>query len=602
MRLAGALPDFSAESIEMARLPWLRVSLPGGRRTSLGQPRWISATAGPDAGASRSAGNTETLTFPRAVSRILSYGGERWEDHSLSTQKIFPAESSESWDPAVYLGWERPVPASVYWSLASRVVPPGWGGVDGGRSPQLAWEHSSGRTFRALEVKDRTLGFTQSGCVSWDLPRDWSAQEHFGESLYWVRARWVRGAYPTAPRVGAILPHAAEVYGRRTLVDQLFEVLIDRRGRGVLLFGGGEPERFGVVDVSRDGGAWRRLVSQGTEPAAPPQAVTPQAVPRSGTVGSPDETVESVSAGPAAGAGHSAGTFRVTRLPQGHYALDVGVAQDVSGPGNLTVRIPSLRIGSGVRGNVGPGTLQVLEAEVPGIERVLQPLPTGGGLDPETAAAFRERIRVGWMTGDRAVSPVDFRRLTKALDPEISRVEVTPDPANTAHIVVTVVPHDPCTPGRMSPERLAWLAESLGTKTPLGTVVEVVEPVYLPIEIVVRGLDDATEGNIAEGYAAEHWEGPRRAAEETVRRFFHPTRGGSDGRGLLFATGPSSISLRVEELSSTVRPVLEEALSRGLEFEILAPGRRPLWETKDGDRTLTTTLVVPVLERLCFES
>jgi len=588
MRLAGPLPDFSAESIETARLPWLRVSLPGGRRTSLGQPRWISAKVGPDAAAPRPDGETETLTFPRAVSRILSYGGERWEDHSLSTQKIFPAESSESWDPAVYLGWERPVPASVYWSLASRAVPPGWGGVDGGRSPQLAWEHSSGRIFRDLEVKDQTHGFTRSGCVSWDLPQDWSAQEHFGERLYWVRARWVRGAYPKPPRVGALLPHAAEVYGRRTLADQLFEITTDRRGRGVLIFPGGEPERFGALDVSRDGGEWHRLVSQVTEPSV--------------TERSPDEKPEPLSAGPHDGAALHDGAFRVTRLPQGHYALDVGQDKDLSSPGNLTVRVPSLRIGSGLRGNVGPGTLQVLEAEVPGIEKVLQPVPTGGGLDPETAEAFRERIRVGWMTGERAVSPLDFRRLTKALDPEISRVEVTSDPANAAHVVVTVVPHDPCSPGRINPERLAWLAESLATKTPLGTVVEVVEPVYLPVEIVVRGLDDTTANDATDGNVTEQWEGPRRAAEERIRRLFHPTRGGKDGRGFPSSTGPAATGLLVEELSSSVRPVLEEALRRGLEFEILAPGGRPLWETRDDARMLTTALVVPLLERLCIES
>lgn len=577
MRLAGALPDFSAETIETACLPWLRVSLPGGRRTSLGQPRWVSATGGPAAAAPGSGGEAGALTFPRAVSRIFSYGGERWEDHSLSTQKIFPVDSSESWDPAVYLGWERPVPASVYWSLVSHVTPPGWGGVDGRRSPELAWEHSSGRAFRELDVTDQTAGFTRSGCVSWDLPQDWSVQEHFGERLYWVRARWVRGAYPKPPRVGAILPHAAEVHGRRTFVDQLLEAMIDRRGRGVLIFPGGEPERFGALDVSRDGGEWRRLVSQQAQ--------------RSVTGRFPDGKPEPVSAGPQE-AGLQEGSFRVARLPQGNYALDVGPGPEVTGPGNLTVRIPSLRIGSGARGNVGAGTLQVLEAEVPGIGKTLQPLPTGGGLDPETAEAFRERIRADWMTGERAVSTLDFRRLTRALDTEIARVEVVSNPANAAHLVVTVVPHDPCSPGRIHPERLAWLGESLGAKTPLGTVVEVVEPVYLPIEIAVRRLDDPAEDD-----AAAHWEGPRRSAEERIKRLLHPVRGGTDGRGF-----PSTTGLRLEELASIVRPALEDTLVHRFEFDILAPGGKPLWDIKDGERTLTATLVVPVLERLYFES
>ncbi len=590
LRIAGPLLDLAERRIESASFSWLRVSLEGGRRTSLAQPTWIRAEPA-----------APSLAFPRPVSRVLSRGGERWEDHSLTAQKIVPVESPEASDPAVYLGWDRPVPASVYFALQGRPAPPGWGGLEGRRSPGIVWEHSSGRGFRALEAADGTRGLARSGCVTWGLPHEWTPQEHFGERLHWVRARWVSGAYFSPPVLRALLPHAAEARQHRTVPGRVLDVLLDRRGRGPipLLLAEGEPERFGAIEVREAGGDWRRLVARGTgephacdaprEPAAHGAEREPaaQGVKRE----SADPRSGEGPAGVEPGVAREDGRFAATRLPRGGYVLDVGSRWT----GSVAVKIPLLRLALGSCGNVPAGTLTVLESQVPGIRKAVQPLPADGGQDPEGPEAFRKRVRAEWKTGDRAVTADDFRRLTLAFDPSIARVETAPSPVGGGRVMVCVVPAEPGATNRLSPARLDWLAETLEAKAPLGTVVEVVEPMYVPVEVVVRVHEDAPPPS----------ESVRRRAEEHLRRFCDPLVGGPDGQGFpagrwLNAVDVRSIMSRVFRGGDAGPRAGDPGISR---LEIRGPGGRPLPAgLEEGSAVAACPLVIPVVERLAFES
>ena len=516
MRILGPAPDLAEERLEGGLSPWIRLSLPGDRRIVLPQPSWMGAEFQKNVSPKQLEvagwpGGAQALSFPRPIFRVLSTSGERWEDHSLSGQKIVPTDSLEAWDPAVYMGWENPVPSSVYWSLVRPSVPEGWDLQGRGRFPRLEWQYSSGRGFRPLDARDSTLGFSRSGTVSWDLPSEWTPQDHFGERLFWIRARWVAGHYASAPLVRAVLPHAAAVRQGRAITNHVMETTIGRDGRGILdlSFLEGEPERFGVLELKREPGDWERLADEDSRPSDGPPSP-------------PDEAKGKVT-----------GRFRLLRNARGEYVLEV----EPRWAGPVRVRIPRLRALLGARGNVPAGTLTTVEASIAGLSRAVQPIPTDGGMDPETREAARRRVAAEWKTGDRLVTAPDFRRYALTLDPEIARVEISASEEEPDLVAITVVSREPCRPSRFSPAKLEWLGETLGRKAPLGTIVRVVEPIYLPVEVRLSRLD----------------EGPRPPAaacevlQERLRDFLHPLRGGPDGRGF-----PLRSWLKLQDLSDMI--------------------------------------------------
>jgi hypothetical protein len=153
------------------------------------------------------------------------------------------------------------------------------------------------------------------------------------------------------------------------------------------------------------------------------------------------------------------------------------------------------------------------------------------------------------------VTVSDFQRHTLALDPEIVRVEVSVDLEEPSRTIVCVVPREPCRPGRLSPERLRWIEERLQEKAPVGTVVQVVEAVYLPVEVRAR--------QVAPGPVPS--EATRRHLEAKLREFLHPLRGGEDGAGF-----PAGRLLKEEGLSAMISALF---LGRGFAEPVELRGR-----------------------------
>ena len=501
IRIAGPLAGLSEESVHGVSAAWIRLSLPPRKRFTLHEPSWCEARAaeGPEGSALDA-----RLAFPRPVERILSGGGESWEDHSLAGAKISPADGDDGTDPAVYLGWEEPAAASLYFGFASRPAPAGWMDRDS-RRPVVEWEHSTRRGFRKLDVEDGTLGFSRSGIVAWNMSPEWAAQEHFGERLHWVRARWVGGAHIVPPALKALIPNAASVREGRTLEGHLFEASLDASGSAVvdLALGGAEPERFPVLEVRGEAG-WTRL---GDARFATPGE---QAV---GDDPAAEDDADSAD-GSAPGTG---GRFSFRRRHQGGHVLEVGPRWT----GRTAFRIPISRATLGSRGNLPPGTLTVLEADIPGIRRVLQPLPTGGGADAETGEEHRRRVRAEWAASGRAVTGADHERLARAFDPGLARVECTVRPEEPWRIGLHVVPLSESERGALPAARLEWIAGALAERAPLGCLIEVVEPVPMPVEVVLQ----------ASAGTAMPTDATRRILEERLRRWADPIRGGADGRG-----------------------------------------------------------------------
>jgi hypothetical protein len=150
-------------------------------------------------------------------------------------------------------------------------------------------------------------------------------------------------------------------------------------------------------------------------------------------------------------------------------------------PPRGTVFSAEYRVGNGRRGNVAATSLAALDPPLPFVERVTNPLPGAGGVDPETIA---EAVRLGpeafRALAFRAVRPEDYAEAAERL-PWVQRAGasfrwtgswlsafVTPDPRGAVTLAAA--------------ER-AELAEQLDRFRQVGRPVHVPEPRYADIDI-----------------------------------------------------------------------------------------------------------------------
>lgn len=77
---------------------------------------------------------------------------------------------------------------------------------------------------------------------------------------------------------------------------------------------------------------------------------------------------------------------------------------------NFSVRY---RSGNGSKGNIGRDSLKNIDAEVEGISRVTNPLPAGGGIDPESMEDVRINAPEAFRIQERAVTEEDYAEVTE---------------------------------------------------------------------------------------------------------------------------------------------------------------------------------------------
>jgi predicted phage baseplate assembly protein len=71
------------------------------------------------------------------------------------------------------------------------------------------------------------------------------------------------------------------------------------------------------------------------------------------------------------------------------------------------------RIGTGISGNVGLGSIAHIISDQPEIMSVSNPLPARGGVDPESAEAIRQSAPYAFRTQERAVTEADYAEVAE---------------------------------------------------------------------------------------------------------------------------------------------------------------------------------------------
>ncbi|MBV9931293.1 MAG: putative baseplate assembly protein [Alphaproteobacteria bacterium] len=178
----------------------------------------------------------------------------------------------------------------------------------------------------------------------------------------------------------------------------------------------------------------------------------------------------------------------------GTIAFGDGVRGAVPQPGRA-IQVAYMRAGGGVAGNLAPGAIRAVEAPAGAPKlKVLQPLPTTGGVDAEALADAEARIPAAIRNGSRAVTRGDVRELAlRTPGLAVGRVEVLerfkPQQRRFDIPGVVSVMVIPARAGTLKPAPRAdrpmletvygWLDQ----RRPLATELYVIAPDYVPIGV-----------------------------------------------------------------------------------------------------------------------
>ena len=299
-----------------------------------------------------------------------------------------PIEPVSDATPALYLGFDRPLPVDELGLWVD--IAEARGDVDG---PTLVWEYSDGVGWQRLTVSDETHELRVPGILDFIGPEDLGALPRFGAPRFWLRGRLLEDGSPGAPVVRALIPNATWVTQRQTVVNEPLGVGTGEPGQ-VLTFRQvpvlpGQVIEARELEGRRAEIEWRILVTQ----------LDPD----------PDAAIEQLEAQLAAegdATEFQRGPLRLVRdrykhvteawvqwdevpslgasgLGDRHYALDRARGRVHLGarpaPLGAAVAARLYRTGGGRAGNVPVGAITQLQGPVGGVEHVYtRPQPRAG--------------------------------------------------------------------------------------------------------------------------------------------------------------------------------------------------------------------------------
>lgn len=439
---------------------------------------------------------------------------------------------------ALYLGFAPPDPpviGRVFPSaLRLRVVPP----RDPNRPPDrggpaapapsvtLQWEYRRGpgdprwRPLRTFE--DGTAALTRGGYLLVEGPVEIEPVGQLGavaESRLWLRCRLVTGAYPAGapPEIDLVVPNTVRAQNLVTVRDEVVGTSEGHPGQTfVLRRRPMQPESLTLEVEEGAGGAfvtWERrddLLAAGRAERA--------------------FAVDAASGTLTFGDGHRG------RIPPAG--------------GRIVARV--YRHGASAAGNLPAGTITTIATHVPGVQAVVNLLPSVGGADVQRIDELRSDAPAMLRARGRAVVAADFEEIARQVG-TVARARALPL-AHPDHrhvevpgsVTVVLVPESDEAAPRPTPELLDAVYRHLDAARPVATELHVVGPRYRRLRVVcqVEAEPSASFDTVALAVAAAI----DAALSPLVRDF---------GRDLA-PTGLYSVILGVDDV--TAAPVLQVEL------------------------------------------
>jgi predicted phage baseplate assembly protein len=400
------------------------------------------------------------------------------------------------------------------------------------KDPPLLWEVWSGKEWVAAVVQDdATGGLNKNGSILLRIPLAHESQTLGGLTCHWLRVRLIdKGKpYTASPRIEGLVTTvvggtvAAE---HATVVGQ--ELLGSSNGQPGQRF---VPSRVPVLPRTEDEKTIRVITTTYCQEWREQTDFTSSGDTDRHFVW--DNASGTVTFGP------------LIRYANGdtrqHGAVPAEAAE---------IFVTGYRYGGGLLGNVAAHSLTVLRSTEPYIESVTNFAAAVGGVDGESVAEAMQRGPLTLRTGQRAVTPRDFERITRDASVEVARALCPRSVVAGAPIRVLVVPHVRSTPDShriddfvLGSALVTTIRTELDRRRLVGTRVDISTPSYLGVSVAVR-VQALPDVELA---------GVQHRVTDALSRFINPLTGGPDGKGWPFDTDLNSAA--VEHLLETVEGV-----------------------------------------------
>ena len=398
-------------------------------------------------------------------------------------------------------------------------------GVDP-HNPPWAWEFWDGERERwspLILESDTTGGFNTNGQIIFRIPTTSALREIDARQACWVRCRATKpltgqSAYQSSPKVRSVI---SESIGGTVLASHSQLVYGEVLGWS----DGSAGQKFQLQNspiLLREPGETLEVETENEEEYEPWQEVDDFA--NSGP-DDPHFTLDSASGEIQLGP--------LIRHPSGEERQYGRVPTK-----GRQIRFASYRLGGGVVGNVGEGTITALRSAIPYVDSVINYEAAKGGTDAETLESAKLRAPKTLKTNTRAVTAEDFEYLAKEASPEVARAKCissgdgangqSPPPGVVRLLLVpsvsdtdsyiTVEELEP--PRRVREKVQLYLDE----RRLLVTRLEIASPEYVPVAVSVQIR--AKKHNVHEQIAAD--------VERRLYQYINPICGGADGEGWPF--------------------------------------------------------------------
>lgn len=385
----------------------------------------------------------------------------------------------------------------------------------------LVWEAWNGNGWARCDVeKDETGGLNRDGDVLLHLPADHTAHAAILRiNAGWVRCRVVEPyadwtpAYSSSPRI-----HAVSAFTSGATIEAINADIVTDEIVG--MSEGVPSQRFSVEHppiVPVEGGYTMQVSSiEGWQDW---------------------EQVED---------------FALSSGDDKHFVVDENTGEIVFGPairqpdGSVkqygavppkggAVRLPAYRSGGGSDGNVARHTITVMRSQVPFVDTCSNRIAAMGGLDAERLEDAKLRGPLVLRTRHRAVTRDDYERLAEQAHARVSRARCIPageDGTEAGAVRVHIVPTvEEDAVGRIefgdlapNEEVLAAVTEYLDERRTIGARVKVESARYASVSVVaLLRAKPRYDSRVLE-----------QDALAALYGYFHPLRGGPDGRGWPF--------------------------------------------------------------------
>lgn len=525
---------------------------------------------------------------PKPLSHVMSYNDFQYRDHSEDSVTPYvyfqPFLPEQDENPAFYLGFDRKFPQRtihLYFELDDSEVqasaqlggpPPGAAEDDTvKKGPRVVWEFWDGNRWADLLPEDHTFGFTRSGYLDFDGPRDMQTRSVFDTEAFWLRARLETGAYDLPPKLRAVCVNAVDAINGITIQEILGSS------------DGAQDQSFTLAN--------QPILANPSVTVLEPDSPTPA----DRKMIEAEEGVGSIKPDPD-GLGtwvryHEVENFFDSEPNSRHYILDPIKGEVIFGDGRKGYVPPTgrdsvkieYRIGGGVVGNVGANTLTVLKQSVAYVQTVTNPFPASGGADAETIDEAKRRGTYAIKNRDRAITAEDYEQLALAASRRVARAKCVQ--ASDGSISLLLVPKAEREDGDAKAVPSRDLIDRVGAfldKRRLITArVNVGKPKQLPVslELTISLKPGATADRV------------KADVKDKVKKLLNPLHGGPKAEGWPFGRAVGKADLY---------PVVEgvEGVDRITDLAIIDEGKRLRVEMlKMGDDELPNLIGVEIYDR-----